>query len=522
MSSNVYYCSLCRNDKKYCAFRDLFKHIQYFHNGQSNFNVRCELSPLCNQVYGTFAGYKSHIYREHRDLIDTSSDKNAGALYLKILDGGTSVSANDRVQVDLDIQVHEDLEQTESDNEIDDENLVFSQVLNQMKIDSSTKRIDLEFFEKCYIHFLLKLREGHSLPQNIIDTITSGFKSLIETIDELIKIKGRNSLTKHQKKPMHAVTEDWISCRDVNTVISNVVEKIVDITKSEYHFMKLCRKHFSYTSPTEIKLENANEVAYYTPIQSSIQRMLNKHDVLSMLLKNLNNYVTCNSTDLDLMFNYRHGLDAQQHPVLKNKPNALLFQLYIDEIGLTNPIGAKKDTQKITMVYFQLEDLPETVKSMLNSIELVGMCHSKYLCNKLNRKKFFDLIVQDLNLLQTAGVFIPILNDHLYFAFTVLVGDHLASNDIGGFQKCFNTGEFCRHCHINYDDRLIPLHRISHPCRTKDQHDQIVQQVISSKNNLTLHGITDASPLINLIGFHPTVSLPNDPMHDFNEGNLCE
>ncbi|CAF4209356.1 unnamed protein product, partial [Rotaria magnacalcarata] len=76
------------------------------------------------------------------------------------------------------------------------------------------------------------------------------------------------------------------------------------------------------------------------PIQSSIQQMLNKPDVLTMLIKNVNENVNRNTIDTDFMFNYRHALDAKQHEVLKNKPDALLFQLYIDDIGLTNPIGA--------------------------------------------------------------------------------------------------------------------------------------------------------------------------------------
>ncbi|CAF4239238.1 unnamed protein product, partial [Rotaria sordida] len=63
------------------------------------------------------------------------------------------------------------------------------------------------------------------------------------------------------------------------------------------------------------------------------------------------------------MYDYRHASQAKQHPILKNKPDSLLFHLYIDEIGLTNPIGAKKDTQKITMLYFQLEHLPDIVRS---------------------------------------------------------------------------------------------------------------------------------------------------------------
>ncbi|CAF4436626.1 unnamed protein product [Rotaria sp. Silwood2] len=396
---------------------------------------------------------------------------------------GTLLLTNHDTQSNFDTQTHdEEEEQNERERETDDEDVICWPLLMEKISRSSEKKINLDFFEKFYVDFLLNLREGHCLQQNIIHTITSGFKSLIELIHELLKMKNRNSSIKYQNTVTNPATDDSILLSDMNEVISNIIERITGITRNEHRFVKLCKKYFSYASPKEIKLENANQTAFYIPIQSSIQQMLNKYDVLTMLKKNFNENVNRNAADTDLMFNYRHALHGKVHPVLKNKPDALLFQLYIDEISLTNPIGAKKDTQKITMIYFQLEDLPDTVKSMLNSIGLVAMCHSNHLSNKLNRKIFFDPIVEDLNALQTTGVFIPILGDYLNFAFTVLVGDHLASNDIGGFQKNFNTGEFCRHCHVNYDQKLVPLNQISHPCRMRDQHDNIVQQIINLNN----------------------------------------
>jgi hypothetical protein len=293
---------------------------------------------------------------------------------------------------------------------------------------------------------------------------------------------------------------------------------MTDVTKTEYNFLKLCKKYFSYESAKEIKLENPNEIAYYIPIQFSIQQMLSKPDVLDMLIKNYNQTVNRNVLDTDLMYDYRHASHAKQHAILKNKPDSLLFQLYIDEIGLTNPIGAKKDTQKITMIYFQLEDLPDIVKSKLRSIGLVAMCHSSYLTVKSNIKMFFKPIIDDLNGLQMNGIYIASLGSQLNFAFTVLTGDNLASNDIGGFQNWFNNGHFCRHCHINYDEKLIPLSEISYLQRTRDKHDDLVQQVVNLNNDVVLQGVVGISPLSNLIGFHAVISLPNDAMHDINEG----
>jgi hypothetical protein len=69
-SRNYYFCSLCVESRPHCEYRELFRHLQYVHNEQSDFKIRCELGPLCGRIYSTFAGYKAHIYREHIDLLD--------------------------------------------------------------------------------------------------------------------------------------------------------------------------------------------------------------------------------------------------------------------------------------------------------------------------------------------------------------------------------------------------------------------------------------------------------------------
>ncbi len=171
------------------------------------------------------------------------------------------------------------------------------------KNDNYLRVVEGDSIEKFYVDFLINLREGHSLPQNIIQTITSGLKSLVELIHELLKMQTKNSLIKYQRM---------------------------------------------------VTTTSAKDDSILLTIVNSIQQILSKHDVLTMLTKKFNENVNRNAIDTDLIFNNRHELHAKQYPVLKNKPDALLFQLYIDEIGLINPIGAKKDTQKITMIYVQL------------------------------------------------------------------------------------------------------------------------------------------------------------------------
>jgi hypothetical protein len=59
--------------------------------------------------------------------------------------------------------------------------------------------------------------------------------------------------------------------------------------------------------------------------------------------------------------------------------DSLTIQLYLNNTGLTNPIGAKKDQHKLSMMSFSLEDMPDQYRSQLDFIHLVGLCQSKIL-----------------------------------------------------------------------------------------------------------------------------------------------
>ena len=82
-------------------------------------------------------------------------------------------------------------ELNETDKETDDEDVIYWSLITQQITRLSEEKMDLDHFEKVYLEFLLILREGHSLPHNIIQAITTGFKSLIELIHELINIQNQ-------------------------------------------------------------------------------------------------------------------------------------------------------------------------------------------------------------------------------------------------------------------------------------------------------------------------------------------
>lgn len=131
-------------------------------------------------------------------------------------------------------------------------------------------------------------------------------------------------------------------------------------------------------------------------------------------------------------------------------------------------------------------------------------------------ERFFRPIVDNLNHLQAYGLQIDDI--HLKFSFTTVVADNLAAHIIGGFQSSFNNGYFCRRCYIKYADKHLPISSKERQFRTVHDHDIVVKKILNNPNRTPLMGVVGISPLRDLVGFHPTVSLPGDLMHDFIEG----
>ncbi|CAF4612021.1 unnamed protein product [Rotaria magnacalcarata] len=282
----------------------------------------------------------------------------------------------------------------------------------------------------------------------------------------------------------------------VKNTFNDIRDKIKSITKNEYQFIKQCEDYFDYNSPEEIVVSSPNEFpenGYFLPVDKTLLSMLKYQPFITRILENIQNQHTAAEHDDDLMFSIRNG-----HHGNRLDQDTLLIQLYLDDISLTNPLGSKRDLHKLCMVYFTLEDIPDECRSKIDFIQLVGICESKFLKDTTKAKRFFQPIVDNLNNLQ-------------------LHADNLAAHMIGGFQSCFNTGKFCRRCCINYEDRNLPLPLSHVKVRTVVDHDKTVQEIKSNPNKSSLMGVVGESPLHELIGFHPILSLPGDLMHDFIE-----
>ncbi|CAF1395926.1 unnamed protein product [Rotaria sordida] len=373
------------------------------------------------------------------------------------------------------------------------------------------EKITFKTIQKQYTLFLLEMREQHMLPQGIIQNITTSILNLFDMTIDLIEEKAKEENINEQQS-----STTMISTNSIRKTIKKIEELITFSTKNEYQFIKSCKSFFDYTPPIENLISSKDEkkeYSYHVSIKDSLKKILEKDEMIPLLINNIQDQNEITQADSDLMFSFRHGIRGN-----KINKKSFLIQLYVDGIGVTNPIGPRKGLHNITMVYFLLEDIPDIFRSTLQCINLAAICYTKYLNNNEKMKKFYAPIVNDLNGLQSTGLIINTFNSQIYFTFTTIAADNLAAHEVAGFQETFSSGHFCQRCLISYENRLVSLADVDIIPRVNVKHQYYLQLLNELPSRKSVFGVVGPSPFDELINFDPTQCFPGDIMHDFFEG----
>lgn len=79
---------------------------------------------------------------------------------------------------------------------------------------------------------------------------------------------------------------------------------------------------------------------------------------------------------------YRTVLDGryfQENHFFQENSKALAIILYMDELGVANPLASSSKTQKLTMFYWTLANIKPELRSSQNTIQLLAIVKSCYL-----------------------------------------------------------------------------------------------------------------------------------------------
>jgi hypothetical protein len=226
----------------------------------------------------------------------------------------------------------------------------------------------LLIIKRSYIMFLLKLREQYLLPQGVTNIISTYIITLIHHLELLLEKKAflpstdiYSTSTSSLPKQNQKIIEIYQLHETLND-LSNIIESI---SKNNCQFIKNCEKYFDYTSLEEILLSSIDGdvvYGYFIPIDRTLSSMLKSQSLLLEISENIEQQRINVDNDSNLMFSIRDGYYGNRF-----YQDSLLIQLYLDDIGLTNLLGAKRDKHKMTMVYFLWKMFPINIDPNLIS-----------------------------------------------------------------------------------------------------------------------------------------------------------
>ena len=183
-----------------------------------------------------------------------------------------------------------------------------------------------------------------------------------------------------------------------------------------------------------------DEYFYYIPLLGTLEIQLSSQKLLNVVLNGpqfRNGIVLSDFSD---------GSFFQSHELFGNDDTALKILLYYDDVNLCNPLTNK--VHKITLLYYQLANLPIEYRSKLNSIYLLGVCKTKHI-KTYGINRVFEPLVKDLKALGTdRGYPFSVFGGQVFLrAVLVFLADTPASNLGAGFKESVGGARRkCCHC----------------------------------------------------------------------------
>jgi hypothetical protein len=317
------------------------------------------------------------VYRHHSSELTTKANSNV--LNTVVIDNREQNDKDLNIEMDLiynDDDYDDELYLSNNPTELDlskgDTGKLFSNINQENEM---TTMFDVK---RSYTSFILQLREEFFVPKSTSNAISSYITTLMNHLQGLFEqqafIYGSDNVLSSSTLNRNVKVVKLETLKDT---IEEVSRSIETITKNDYQFVKNCEEYFGYKPPVDIIVSNPNEETehgYFIPLDKTLFSMLNSQPLLFQVLDNIQQQRTAAEDNDDLMFSIRDGCNGS-----RIDENSLLIQLYLDDIGITNPLGSKRDQHKMSMMYFELEDIPDQYRSKLDFINLVGICESKIL-----------------------------------------------------------------------------------------------------------------------------------------------
>lgn len=372
-------CTICL--KSVDGINGYIRHLRQVHGNDHLFGTIC---PLCDTNF-IFTNLRSFINHFRKHDFSCSDEER---LLLPLLPSSNDLNLDDYDRTD-------DLQQGQ-----------------QVSAWQAEHHDPLEDIRKFYLKMLLKIREGHILPGNIMKTMALSITCLLQNFS------------------YHLLTKLGV---DVNNIMSynfnyDIEKNLFDISRNEDSFISFCQLYFKFVKPKQILLPTGSK-AYYIPLRDILMTLFEKKSFYDSIKQEKE--VISQFHNEDIIYHYRNSEFGRQNHVLNNKNNCLLLQLYSDDLGVVNPLMGKNAVHKLTTFYFSIDDLPVRYNSSLSAVHLLLLYLKKDFDNENNRQILFEQLRKDLKSLEEDGLILPGDNNPTYFTISTLCADNLSGKILG-------------------------------------------------------------------------------------------
>lgn len=463
--TEVFQCPRC--PVKTPTHKKWLKHLQLYHENESNFSAICGLDG-CPRQYSRVKSLKNHIRRHHHSN-ESSLEQELNPL----------------------------TEDTNLDSTVECSASTVGDIVNQLT-DSIQKQLAL---------FYLKLQEKHivqrAVQSAVINELELLFSHFHQTYQTLVATCLENVNIDINNPQLALLREPFL------------IEHCFSAVSSVYKLDKYCLETLSLIEPIEYTLgfdSHEKHTFQYIPLL----------DVLNLILRDSasqEQIFDYSQTDSDALTDFSDGAVFEESPFFNCGQPCLSLQLYNDEFEVLNPLGSKRTLHKVSAFYFSLGNLKPKFRSALKNIHLLILVRHR-LIKQYGVAKVLEPLLSDVLKLQSEGVRVC-YNDQEYFVkgtIATVCADNLSAHALAGFSCSFNSGRVCRYCLCHHKDIAAKTREEDCVLRAPAVHEYHLNCVATDPSAAAAYGVNGPCALSVLPHFEVTKAFPPDVMHDVLEG----
>jgi len=476
-----YLCSLATCRKEFECFPELLKHLKT--HIRKKVPITCP-HHSCSKKYDHLGSFTGHLSKIHRTKPSITPEAEARAV------------------------------ENNFDNEEEDLFLESNVINNESLLENPNEDED-DCIMKSFAQFCMKLEFHFLVPE----------KTVQFSVDEIFKIQSQ-SKEFYRRELMKTLQSENISTDKVNRIVNyafarDPFEKQYDQNWKTPHKRKnFYKKAFHFVNPEKIEYvktvskkgitTNVKTFFYYVDIEKSLEYSFTKDKSLNLDLK-----PPLSRTD-GLLTDVTDGKAFKDNTFFQENPLCIKIIIYQDGVEIVNAIGSAKRVHKLLAIYLSILNLPDHLRSHINSIKLVALCREKHFEHQI----VYGRIVKDLKVLEERGLKLPD-GRFVKVGLVCVTGDNLGSHGLGGFVENFSRAlYFCRFCLCDRNTFLgVDGESARFNLRTVASYNHCVHMASHSKDKKNYKGVKFDSVFNQLNAFHVCQpGLPSCLGHDLAEG----